>query len=68
MAVHRWLMFFAIFTLLLAACGGAPTPFPTVGVTVQAFPNVEIILPAETPVSIDIATATLAPTDVPTFP
>jgi hypothetical protein len=51
--------------LLLAACGGDPTPFPTVGVTVQAFPHVEIF----TATSTDTPTATpLPPTETPLPP
>ncbi len=41
-----------ILSLIATACGNSgPTPFPTVGVTVQAFPHVEIIVPTETPVT-----------------
>jgi hypothetical protein len=56
---------------LLAACGGQPTAFPTAGVTVQAFPHVEVILPSATPLPTDTVapiptdTATLPPTDTP---
>jgi hypothetical protein len=51
-----------IAILPISACGGgAPTPFPTAGVTVQPFPNVEIILPSSTPVP----TFTPLPSDTP---
>ncbi|MBM4425491.1 MAG: hypothetical protein FJ030_19295 [Chloroflexi bacterium] len=58
MRAHRWLLPFAV---LLAACGGQPSAFPTAGVTVQAFPNVEIILPSSTLIS----TFTPPPSDTP---
>ncbi|MBI3242455.1 MAG: hypothetical protein HYZ49_09200 [Chloroflexi bacterium] len=54
-----------------AACNGQPTTFPTAGVTVQAFPHVEVILPSDTPLPTDTAlpiptdTATLLPADTP---
>lgn len=49
---------------ILSACGG-PTPLPTVGVTVQAFPHVEIVQSSPTPVP---PTSTALPTDTPLPP
>jgi len=54
---------FIFVALLLAACTPSPTAFPTAGVTVQAFPNVEISTPSATPTE----TAAPAPTDTPTL-
>ena len=61
---------FAFLLLASVACGGAqPVVYPTAGVTVQAFPNVEIILPSDTPAPTgrptNTATATPAPTETP---
>ena len=51
---------------LLAACGGSPSAFPTAGVTVQAFPHVEVVLPSDTPLPTE--TALPIPTDTATLP
>lgn len=51
-----------LIAFLMTACGGGPTPFPTVGVTVQAFPHVEIRQSTATPVT---PTLTAVPTDTP---
>ncbi|MEK7327858.1 MAG: hypothetical protein AAB217_21645, partial [Chloroflexota bacterium] len=51
---------------LVAACSGQPTTFPTAGVTVQAFPHVEVVLPSETPLPSEAASP--APTDTATSP
>lgn len=70
MNTSRPLCLCAAIAALLAACSGQPTPFPTVGVTVQPFPNVEIILPSSTPAPTltPTPTDTPLPTDTPTLP
>lgn len=57
MKAFRRLRTFFICAVFLASCGGRPTAFPTAGVTVQAFPHVEVFT----------ATATIVPTEAPTF-
>ena len=55
------LLFLVSAIFPITACGGAPTAFPTAGITVQPFPNVEIILPSSTPAP----TFTPLPSDTP---
>jgi hypothetical protein len=73
--MRRWYSILIILVCAALACSlgnPAPTPLPTAGVTVEAFPQIEILAASETPTPIPTATPsptlTAVPTLTPTLP
>lgn len=65
--MRRLLVLLLLIATTFACSSGSdqPTPFPTAGITVQAFPYVEIKTPIFTPAAIATDTTTFTPTPLP---